>query len=348
MDPEVFISTTQTVAAVVGENNKSGDGVFGIGHGATGRGVVGTSDDQNAVSGIAKKGNGVFGDSTDGIGVYGHSTNQHGVWGESDKGSGVTGIGHKWYGVYGQAEDQVGVFGQSTNGIGVQGHSINQHGVWGESDKGSGVTGIGHKWHGVFGQADDQVGVFGQSTSGRGVVGVSNGTATGVEGNSKDGIGVFGKGGHLAGRFEGDVEVTGDIRLTNADFAEDFDVVEKSEAGEVMVLTETGALQQSAKAYDKKVVGVISGAGSYKPGIILDKQNNSQNRKPIAMMGKVFCKVDADFSPIETGDMLTTSNIPGYAMKAIDPFKAFGAVIGKALASLKEGKGLIPILVVLQ
>jgi hypothetical protein len=46
--------------------------------------------------------------------------------------------------------------------------------------------------------------------------------------------------------------------------------------------------------------------------------------------------------------MLTTSNVPGYAMKAIDPFKAFGAIIGKALASLKEGKGMIPILVVLQ
>ena len=62
--------------------------------------------------------------------------------------------------------------------------------------------------------------------------------------------------------------------------------------------------------YDKKVVGVLSGAGNYKPGIILDKQNNDVNRKPIAMMGKVFCKVDADASPIETGDMLTTSNIP--------------------------------------
>ncbi len=328
-NPTVFQSNVQNVAGVVGENTANGDGVFGIGHGATGRGVVGTSDDQNAVSGIAKKGKGVFGDSTDGIGVHGHSVNQHGVWGESDKGSGVTGMGHKWHGVYG--------------------HSVEQHGVWGESDNGSGVTGIGHKWHGVYGQADDQVGVFGQSTTGRGVVGVAKGAGTGVEGNSTTGIGVFGKGGHLAGRFEGDVEVTGDIRLMNAaDFAEDFDVIELTEPGDVMVLTETDTLKPSAKEYDKKVVGVISGAGNYKPGIILDKQNNNANRKPIAMMGKVYCKVDADSSPIETGDMLTSSNIPGYAMKATDPFKAFGAVIGKALASLKEGRGLIPILVVLQ
>jgi hypothetical protein len=32
-------------------------------------------------------------------------------------------------------------------------------------------------------------------------------------------------------------------------------------------------------------------------------------------------------------------------MKALDPLKAFGAVIGKALAPLPEGEGLIPILI---
>ena len=52
---QVFQSDKQNVAAAVGENTASGDGIFGIGHGATGRGVVGTSDDQNAVSGIAKR-----------------------------------------------------------------------------------------------------------------------------------------------------------------------------------------------------------------------------------------------------------------------------------------------------
>jgi hypothetical protein len=35
-------------------------------------------------------------------------------------------------------------------------------------------------------------------------------------------------------------------------------------------------------------------------------------------------------------------------MKAEDPFKAFGAVIGKALGSTKGGIGLIPVLVALQ
>jgi hypothetical protein len=66
-------------------------------------------------------------------------------------------------------------------------------------------------------------------------------------------------------------------------------------------------------------------------------------------MGKVYCKVDAQSGDISVGDLLTTSSTPGHAMKADDPLKAFGCVIGKALQSLPAGqKGLIPILVALQ
>ncbi len=65
-------------------------------------------------------------------------------------------------------------------------------------------------------------------------------------------------------------------------------------------------------------------------------------------MGKVYCKVDAQYGAIEIGDLLTTSPTPGYAMKANDPLRAFGAVIGKALSTLPEGTGMIPILVTLQ
>jgi hypothetical protein len=172
----------------------------------------------------------------------------------------------------------------------------------------------------------------------------------GVFGESNTGVGVHGKGGRLAGFFEGDVEVTGDIRLTNADCAEDFDVsdTDKVEPGTVMVLGNEGALSKSQRAYDKRVAGVISGAGDYKPGIVLDKRQTSSNRQPVALMGKVFCKVDAQFGAIEVGDLLTTSPTPGHAMKTSDLFKAFGAVIGKALRPLPSGQGLIPILIALQ
>jgi hypothetical protein len=115
-----------------------------------------------------------------------------------------------------------------------------------------------------------------------------------------------------------------------------------------MALGDGEVLCQSRQAYDKCVAGVVSGAGDYKPGIVLDKQQSRSDRKPIALLGKVCCKVDARYAPIEVGDLLTTSNTPGHAMKATDPLRAFGAVIGKALRPLHNGRGLIPILIALQ
>jgi hypothetical protein len=55
---------------------------------------------------------------------------------------------------------------------------------------------------------------------------------------------VHGKGGRLAGCFDGNVEVTGDFSLTNADCAEDFDIADtdSTNAGTVMVLGEHGVL----------------------------------------------------------------------------------------------------------
>jgi hypothetical protein len=160
----------------------------------------------------------------------------------------------------------------------------------------------------------------------------------------------------LAGHFGGNVHVTrdltvdGEIWANAADCAEDFDLggAELSEPGTVMVLGEEGSLYPSQSAYDRRVVGVVSGAGSYRPAIVLDKQIARSNRRPIALLGKVFCKVDASSAPVKAGDLLTTSSTPGHAMKAVDPATAFGAVIGKALRALDEGQGLIPILVTLQ
>lgn len=159
-----------------------------------------------------------------------------------------------------------------------------------------------------------------------------------------------------AGFFDGRVWVTGelavggDIVLANADCAEDFDVANTASAapGTVVVIGEHGVLHPSSKAYDKCVVGVISGAGDYKPGLILDKQPSSANRSPVALLGKVCCHATAEYGAIEVGDLLTTSPIPGCAMKASDPARSFGTVIGKALQPLPGGQGLIPILIALQ
>jgi hypothetical protein len=151
-------------------------------------------------------------------------------------------------------------------------------------------------------------------------------------------------------RSNGNVEVAGDIQLLNADCAEDFDVAEAEdiEPGTVMVIDQEGTLKTSEQPYDKRVAGVVSGAGGLKPGIILDKQESDEGRLPVALMGKVACKVDATYSPIEVGDLLTTSPSAGYAMKAKDSRRAFGAVLGKALRALNEGTEAIPVMVALQ
>jgi hypothetical protein len=146
---------------------------------------------------------------------------------------------------------------------------------------------------------------------------------------------------------------SGDIKLLNADCAEDFDMSEshsRIEPGTVVVLSEEGRLRTSTYAYDRKVAGVVSGACGFKPGIVLDRRRKTgtESRVPVALVGKVYCKVDSDYSPIEIGDLLTTSNTPGHAMKATNSKRAFGAVIGKALSPLSSGRHMIPILVALQ
>jgi hypothetical protein len=148
----------------------------------------------------------------------------------------------------------------------------------------------------------------------------------------------------------GTLNVGGDITMPASDFAEDFQVVagDAVEPGTVMALDENGVLRPSYKSYDRKVAGVISGAGDFRPGLILDRQSSSEGRLPLALVGKVCCKVDAAYGPIEVGDLLTTSPTRGHAMKASDSAQAFGAVIGKALRPLESGCGLIPILVALQ
>lgn len=143
----------------------------------------------------------------------------------------------------------------------------------------------------------------------------------------------------------------GDIILRNADCAEDFAIenAPSVEPGTVLVIGSGSQLRVCSEAYDKRVAGVVAGAGTYRPGIILGRKEDERSKSlPVALMGRVYCKVDSRDSAIEVGDLLTTSPTPGHAMKAADPMQAFGAVIGKALEPISRRVGMIPILVALQ
>ncbi|MEL6598566.1 MAG: hypothetical protein AAFR40_03465 [Pseudomonadota bacterium] len=142
----------------------------------------------------------------------------------------------------------------------------------------------------------------------------------------------------------------GDIILRNADCAEEFTVEHETtaEPGTVMVLGNDAVLKPCDRAFDKSAVGVVSGAGEYKPGIVLDRQDDLENRRPIALVGKVYVKVTNANGPISIGDLLTTSDREGHAMRADNPLDAFGAVVGKALAPFDAETGMIPMVVALQ
>ena len=348
-------------------------------------GIFARNDGTNPAPAGTPGGNGVFGLSTvpNASGVFGANNNGGvGVAGISGQGDGIQGTT--------QSSSKSGVFGRndSTNtaiapgGSGVFGLTVapGAAGVFGSNNSpivpnvpptGRGVQGNGPE-AGVGGFSEVGFGVIGQSRSNSGVIGTSvNGQ--GLTAFSDNDIAIFARGATFSGVFEGTLVVNrgpkpsningsivindgnlfvnkGDVILSGADCAEEFDIVgvENVESGTVMVINDQGTLRISDQPYDKRVAGVVSGAGDYKPGLVLDRQQTQNDRKPIALIGKVYCKVDAQYGAIELGDLLTTSPTLGHAMKAGDVLKAFGAVIGKALRPLREGKGLIPILIALQ
>jgi len=142
----------------------------------------------------------------------------------------------------------------------------------------------------------------------------------------------------------------GDIRFRNGDCAEEFDFAEPDSivAGNVVSVADDGCLHLARQPYDRRVAGIVSGGGDTKPGIILGRDPARQSRRPVALIGRVNCWVDAGYAPVQVGDLLTTSATPGHAMRALDPQRAFGSVIGKAMGSMRSGSGLLPVLVALQ
>lgn len=149
--------------------------------------------------------------------------------------------------------------------------------------------------------------------------------------------------------------VTGVMEITGgSDLSEQFDI--SSRDGNVlpgMVVcidpSKPGALAVSREPYDRKVAGILSGAGGVEPGMMMAQDGSpADGEHPVALTGRVYCLADASQDPIEPGDLLTTSSTAGHAMKVRDHARAQGAVIGKAMTSLETGRGLVLVLVNLQ
>ena len=64
---------------------------------------------------------------------------------------------------------------------------------------------------------------------------------------------------------------------------------------------------------------------------------------PVALSGRVPCRVSGENGPIRRGDLLTPASRPGHAMRAGDAPP--GTLIGKALADFDGDAGTIDVFV---
>jgi hypothetical protein len=150
--------------------------------------------------------------------------------------------------------------------------------------------------------------------------------------------------------------VTQELQITGgSDLSEQFDVKSddslRPEPGMLVSIdpNDPGRLVVSRKAYDRTVAGVISGAGGIETGMMMGQVGSvADGQVPVALTGRVYCLADASNGAIRPGDLLTTSDVAGHAMKVLDHDSAQGAIIGKAMSRLDDGKGLVLVLVSLQ
>lgn len=136
-----------------------------------------------------------------------------------------------------------------------------------------------------------------------------------------------------------------------SDLVEGFDSqTAELEPGTLMVIdpAHPGQLMPSTSAYDSKVAGIVSGANGVNPGIKMGQDGVMDGKNPIAMTGRVYVKATTANGAIKPGDLLTTSDLSGHAMKASDAGKSQGTVVGKAMSALDKDTGLVLVLVNLQ
>ncbi len=131
-------------------------------------------------------------------------------------------------------------------------------------------------------------------------------------------------------------------KATSAQYA---DVAERYQAdadyapGTVLIIGGAQEVTASTHSHDTAVAGVVSENPSYLMNSALDTVNSVA----VALLGRVPCQV---VGPIDRGDLLTTSAVPGTAGR-LDPAKYLpGCVIGKALQNYhSEQPGTIEIAV---
>jgi len=349
-------------------------GVYGKHNSTTGSfpGVLGETDSQSSsATGLR----GIVTSTSPGsgsIGVLGLNN------GEAANGMGVKGQqnGSGW-GVYGTTPDGIGVYGNATGtsavNYGVRGTSASPSGFGGyflntstdgtalyAEGKGAGREDATLRVHNT--QTGAGMAAYVTSTGTWATMHVENdgtGEVLWLQRDNSDGPFIVAYN-EATGRRVFTVQPNGWTSLTvleilgGADLSEQFCVDDdgaEPKPGLVVSIDpkNAGQLKVSRTAYDRRVAGVISGAGGVRPGMLMKQEDSiTDGDLPVALTGRVYVWCDASEHAIEPGDLLTTSGRPGHAMKVTDHDKAQGAIIGKAMTGLDKGTGLVLVLVSLQ
>jgi len=240
-----------------------------------------------------------------------------------------------------------------TCGVKGIGDSPSGYGVWGKATAAAGGVGV----TGTSAGTNEGTGVVGEAVADSGITYGVRGKVLSPDGRAlcawsfyDSAYGLYVENGKAY--FADPVQMQSTLNVTgyatfaggHGDLAENYrgrDV----EAGDVVVIGKGGVLVECAEEMDTTVAGIVSTSPSMK---INGRIEDGDGTVPLALVGRVLCKVDASERPIQEGDLLVTSSTPGHAMKCARKHPPAGTVIGKAQEALDQGIGVIQVLVTLR
>jgi hypothetical protein len=247
--------------------------------------------------------------------------------------------------VFGASDSGTGVGGTSAAGVGVYGLSTSSNGVVGSSGSGTGVyaqssgNGLSGPALNVLASGSGGIAVVANANSTDATVVFANGNSSGVV---LKGLGPGG-GTEFQVMSSGEVYAHGAFHPNGVDYSDRLPASSGLEPGDVVAIGSDGLLRRTTAASESDVAGVYS----TKPGVVGQREEETQATIPVALAGVIPVKASAENGAIRAGDLLVSSSMPGRAMRA-PPRPQAGSVIGKAMQPLGAETGDIEMLVMIR